>query len=95
MKKIIALALALICILGIVDCANKKEAINNSAMEAYSTFLSGDTTLLADGCEEKWYIPDCKDTMKYESQVGKDEFNKQIDLLITEKLIKRTNRKKI
>ncbi len=66
MKRIIVLALALIGILGNVGCTNKKETINDSAIEAYLTFLSGDRTFLADGWEEKRYIPNFQDTMEYE-----------------------------
>ena len=54
MKKIIVLTLALICTLGVVGCTNNKETINNSAIEAYSAFLTGDRTLLTAG----WEIPD-------------------------------------
>lgn len=67
MKRIIVVALALICILGTVGCTNEKEALNDSVIEAYSAFLSGDKTFLSDGWEEKWYIPDFQDTvLEYE-----------------------------
>ena len=65
MKKVIFLVLTLVISIGIVGCAKGNENTNESAMAAYSRFLSGDRALL----DEKWSdgIPDLQDTeIKYE-----------------------------
>lgn len=67
MKRIIVLAFVLISVIGIIGCTKEKETVNDSAIEAYTTFLAGNRTRLAEGQAEKWYIPNFQDTvLKYE-----------------------------
>ena len=82
MKRIIVLAVALICMLETVGCTNEKETINDSAIETYSMFLSGDRTSLADGWEEKWYIPDFQDAMEYEYTYLDLDGDGEVELLV-------------
>lgn len=66
MKKIILLILTVIFTFGTVGCATNKETTNNAAKEAFSSLLSGDTTLLGAQVEEMG-IPDFNDNiLKYE-----------------------------
>jgi hypothetical protein len=66
MKKVILLILTVIFTFGTVGCATNKETTNNAAKEAFSSFLSGDTTLLGAQVEEMG-IPDFNDNiLKYE-----------------------------
>lgn len=66
MKKIILLILTVIFTFGTVGCATNKETANNAAKKAFSSLLSGDTTLLGAQVEEMG-IPDFNDNIsKYE-----------------------------
>lgn len=80
MKKLICLVSLLICIIGLIGCSMVVENIPTSldveqevvsseelAITAYSSFLSGDRTLLDETQSERWYIPSFQDIlMKYE-----------------------------
>jgi len=63
MRRILLLALVLICIMTAVGCTSNKENTNDLAIEAYSKFLSGDRTLLDKAQTEMWEIPDFQDAL--------------------------------
>ncbi|MBS6397782.1 MAG: hypothetical protein KH452_11655 [Clostridiales bacterium] len=70
MRKIIAVVLAVTGMLSLTACGDMTDdnkSAENRAEDAYSSFLSGDRTLLNSAQTETWWIPDFHDeSMIYE-----------------------------